>query len=140
MRHRKCSQRVSLRDYVCKSACVCVCCCYRSVRFVLVCGCNLFPFVLLSKIFNMYSLIFFYLGSDYQFAAPGRHFVSLFLLGIELAEGFQSQFERRTLLKSLSACFVPFRCVCVLLFSCVLFCVSMCLCGFVYVYFFSLKN
>lgn len=25
MLQRKCSQRVSLRDYVCKSACVCVC-------------------------------------------------------------------------------------------------------------------
>lgn len=85
----------------------------------------------------MYSLIFFiYLGSDYQFAALGRHFVSLFLSSIELAEGFQSQIERRSLPKSLNACLVPYRCVCVfVVLLCSFLPVSLCLCVFVYFYF-----
>lgn len=51
--------RLSLRVYVCLSACVFVTGIVPSALSFRFCGCNSFPFVLLSKIFNMYSLIFF---------------------------------------------------------------------------------
>lgn len=107
---------------------VCMCCCYYSfcsfcprlwMYFLSICVVS----CLLSKIFNMFSLIF-YLGSDYQFAALGRHFVSPFYLYLSrvVAGGFQSQFER-CLPKTRNACFVLFVYVVAagVIFSCVLF-------------------
>lgn len=46
-------------DRVCMSAFVFVTVIVPSALSFRLCGCNLFAFVLLSKIFNMYSLIFF---------------------------------------------------------------------------------
>lgn len=119
-------------DYACVLTMCWFCNLFFVVLFVLVCGCNLLVFVcwLLSKIFNMCSFFFiFYLGSDYQFAAPGR--AILFLASVVGGDSKLVQDSRN----ARAACFVLF-CIClrvVLLWSSLVFSPRlMWLCVFVY--------
>lgn len=158
--HRDLSPRLCVITFGCVGACLT----WRCLRVLLLSFCPLCPrlwmylfcFFLLSKIFNMYSLIF-YLGSDYQFAALGRHFVPLFLA---LERSWPRDFKASSsdVSQTRNACFVRFflyRCACMFVCRCcfllcslllrpseciVSLCLFVCVCFCLLLLFFSLKN